>query len=304
MPGVRPAAVKTALRRRAVGMLDPELGEWSAIAPEIRATVPPDVTSLDPDDYVPQPVVPGTGIDLREDAQVAVLRSWVGEHNDLFTALRNDPRINTQALGADHLHNGQYATPDAEVYAAMITRYRPQQIVEIGAGFSTSIARRTIDHIGLECRLVTVDPMPRAEVRDRADVVITSRIEDVDASALNLDDRTLLFVDSSHATRTGGDVPHIFCKLIPALPAGACVHVHDVFIPYDYPPAYRRRLYTEQYVLWTLLVHSTTYRMSFATHYMARTHPELMQQVFGPRVGVDPLYFGASLWFDVAPAGS
>jgi len=265
----------------------------------LRAVAPPDARELSVDAYVPSKERIGTGFDLREHEQVDRVSRWRGVHDELFSLLRSDPRINALAMGQDHLHNGQYPTPDAEVYAAMISDCRPRQIVEIGAGYSTAVARRTIDHLGLACDLTIVDPQPRAEVGDQADTIVRRRVEDVDIESLKLDAQTLLFIDSSHVLRARGDIPRIFHKLIPALPAGAMVHVHDIFIPFDYPDAYRLRLYGEQYVLWALLTHAPRYRVVFATHFMVREHAALMQEVVGPIVGKDPLYFGASFWFAV-----
>jgi hypothetical protein len=78
------------------------------------------------------------------------------------------------------------------------------------------------------------------------------------------------------------------------------IHVHDIFLPYGYPPADVRRLYTEQYVLWALLARGSMFRVLFATHFMSRNHPPAMQQVFGSIVGVDGRYFGASFWVETA----
>jgi hypothetical protein len=80
---------------------------------------------------------------------------------------------------------------------------------------------------------------------------------------------------------------------------GVLVHVHDIFIPFDYPPAYQRRLYSEQYLLFALLAGGDRFRVEFATHYMVRQHGDAMRARFGPVVGVDPLHFGGSLWFSV-----
>jgi hypothetical protein len=265
----------------------------------LKDVVPDDIASLDPEAYVPPESTIGSGIDFRETGQVELLKSWRGKYAELFDALRSDPRINTLDLGRPHIHNGQYPTPDAEIYAATIADRRPGLIVEIGAGFSTIVARRTIAELGLDTRLVVVDPEPRTDVAPVADDVLSSRIEEVDTGRLELGRDSLLFVDSSHVVRPGGDVPLIFCRLIPELPAGVTVHVHDVFLPYDYPDAYRRRLYAEAYVLWALLADSPRYRVTLATHQMTRTQPALMRAVFGEIVGTDDRYYGASFWFDV-----
>jgi hypothetical protein len=218
----------------------------------------------------------------------------------MYALLRSDAAINTESLGRPYLQNGWYPTPDAEVYASMISDFRPTDIVEVGGGFSTRIARKSIEHLGLDTRLLVVDPEPRTEIRKIADTLIESPIESVDASLLPLrGDRLLLFIDSSHILRSRGDVQYLLNGLVPRLPSGAIVHVHDVFLPWDYPFMYQAKFYTEEYVLQALLSSSDRYRVLFATHYMSRAHASEMQKTFGPIVGVDQAHFGGSLWFDV-----
>jgi hypothetical protein len=86
------------------------------------------------------------------------------------------------------------------------------------------------------------------------------------------------------------------CKIIPSLPPHVLVHVHDIFLPFDYPFSYHKQLWNEQYVLQAVLAHAA---VVFATHFMSRTYPEEMQlqEVFGAAVGVDKDTFGASFWF-------
>lgn len=291
-------ALKSAARD-AVRRVDPDLWRYLLVRPYVRQTLPDELEQLDPEQFVPEAAVIGNGVDLREAAQLALLRSWTGRFDSLFSTLRQAPEINTQALGKPYLHNGFYPTPDAEVYAAMIADRRPSKIIEIGAGFSTRIARRTIAELSAKTQLIVVDPEPRADVSSYADTVFSQRLEDVDPAALGIDAGTMLFVDSSHIVRARGDVAAIFCGMIPSLPAGVLVHVHDIFLPYDYPPAYRHRLYTEAYVLWALLARGSLFRVLFATHFMARTQLADMQRTFGTIVGSNKLYYGASFWFEL-----
>lgn len=296
-----PVAVRHSLRDLALGTarrLDADLWRYLTIRPFLREVIPDHLEQLDPEDYLPAPVTLGTGVDLREADQLALLTSWQGRFASLFAGLREDPQINTEAIGRPCLHNRFYPTPDAEVYAAMIADRKPRRIVEIGAGFSTRIARRTISHVGSNTELIVIDPAPRADVSSFADTVFLTRFEDIDRQTLGLDEHTLLFIDSSHVVSTGGDVTDLFCRVIPELPPGVLIHVHDIFLPYDYPPSYVRRLYTEQYVLWALLARNSMFRVRFAAHFMSRNHPAAMQEVFGPIVGVDKLYFGASFWME------
>lgn len=285
------------LVRRAAHTFDPRFLKLGALGPALVDTVPSGALRADPNRFTPDVRGDVTGIDLREDEQLERLHRWAG-YQELFGSLRSDPAINSVHLGRPFLHNGFYPTPDAEIYASFIRDHRPRRIVEIGGGFSTLIARKAIDTDRLACQLTVVDPQPRTDVIDHADSLVRSRIEDLAADELIGEDM-ILFVDSSHIARAGGDVPHLFCHIIPALPAGALVHVHDVFLPWDYPDAYRRRLYSEQYVLQALLTHACRYRVAYATYHMTRTQPRAVQEAFGDVVGGKPELAGASFWFQV-----
>lgn len=283
--------------RRVVHTCDPRFLKLGALGPALIDSVPPGALRADRNRFTPDLRVATTGIDLREDEQLECLRRWAG-YQDLFRSLRSDPAINSVHLGRPFLHNGFYPTPDAEIYASFIRDRRPRRIVEVGGGYSTLVARKAIQADALACELTVVDPQPRTQVIDHADRLVCSRIEDLPADQLVGEDM-ILFVDSSHITRAGGDVPHLFCDVIPALPAGALVHVHDVFLPWDYPDAYRRRLYSEQYVLQALISHAPRYRVVYATHHMTRTQPAAVRETFGDVVGRDPELAGASFWFEV-----
>ena len=283
-----------------------------AVAPDIATrldlgryaqdwVVPRDLEGADPSSFVPEMRAGSEGIELRAEEQLERLERWRREYAQAFRALRDDPSINTLCPGRDHLHNGTFPTPDAEIYAAMIADFAPRRIVEIGAGFSTLIAAKVTSGQGGSCEIVVVDPEPRTDVRDRVDRIENRPVEDVAAGDLPLCAQTLLFIDSSHIARAGGDIPHLFNAILPTAPPGVLVHVHDVFIPYDYPPFCREHLYTEQYVLQALLAHSPRYRVLFATHYMSREHPDPMRETFGQVVGRDPLHYGSSFWFRIEP---
>jgi hypothetical protein len=238
------------------------------------------------------------GIDLREKSQVERVEAWT-KYVDLYYEIRNDPQINTWYGGGDNLHNSYYATPDAEIYVSMIGDQKPKRIIEVGGGFSTLIARRAINYFDIDCELIVVDPEPRTQISAAADRVIRSRVEDVPDTLLQQESDAFLFIDSSHVTKIGGDVPFLFLRAIPSLPSGAMVHVHDAFLPFDYPPSAAQYLWTEQYVLEALLTHSARYQIEIASHWLSHTHTELMQHVIGKGVAQDPNHFGGSIWFSV-----
>lgn len=236
------------------------------------------------------------GVDYREEEQLRRLEGW-DRYAELFSALRADPSINRGSPGGP-VSNPWFPSPDAEAYGAMIGDLAPRHVVEIGAGFSTRVARRAIDALGVRCRITVVDPSPRADVDDVADVVVRERIQAVDPARLPLEDGTLLFVDSSHVAVPGGDVPYVYGRIVPRLPAGAYVHAHDVFLPFEYPRHARGLLYNEQYLVHALLSSSPRYRVLLATHLLSSRHPGALARAIpgiGPRTG-------GSFWFAVEAA--
>jgi len=257
------------------------------------------------DHYVPSRQIGTQGLQLNDREQLARLKKWRGPaYQKLYERLRNDAIINCpfngkSYLGTTCLHNGWYPTPDAEIYASMIYDFRPKQIVEVGSGFSTLIARSALEYSKLDASLTVIDPEPRTDVAKTADRVIYERVEDVKLDQFALTGRSLLFIDSSHITRPRGDVPYLYCEVLPRLAAGTIVHFHDIFLPFDYPTCYDHLCWTEQYVLQALLSNTARYHTLFATQYMTRYHTAGMQQTFGPQVGTDNLFFGASFWIQV-----
>lgn len=277
-------------------LVDPELVTIARLRSSISDVLPPNALRLRDSDYVPRLQLGAHGIDYREPEQLARIERW-RTLQPLFAEIRAETSLRQGPERRDRLYNGQFHTPDAEIYAAFIADRRPTSIIEVGAGFSTRIARRAIDVLGTGTSLTVIDPQPRVAIDSIGDEVIVARVEEL-GNDFQVEPGSFLFIDSSHVVRAGGDVPFLLNQIVPALPAGVTVQIHDYFCPWDYPDAYRRRLYTEQYVVQALLAHAPRFRVLFAAHLMARRHAERMRDTFGPRVADDPDHFGSSLWFE------
>ena len=114
----------------------------------------------------------------------------------------------------------------------MIAIGRPPRIIEVGGGFSTLVARSTLDQLGLDTELVVIDPEPRTDVSEAASRVIRQRVEQAGLTESDFPPSSILFIDSSHILRTGGDLPFLYCHLLPSLPSDVAVHVHDIYLRY------------------------------------------------------------------------
>jgi predicted O-methyltransferase YrrM len=177
--------------------------------------------------------------------------------------------------------NDYFPSPDAEVLYAIVRMFEPARIVEIGSGNSTRLFRHAIADGGLACKLTSIDPFPRREIAEHSDEVFRCKLEHLaDESVFTqLQANDVLFVDSSHEIKPGNDVLKVFLTILPSLTPGVIVHVHDVFLPYEYPKRWiveSRWPLTEQYLLQALLQSSDEYEVLWCGHYLQRTRPGLL----------------------------
>jgi len=189
--------------------------------------------------------------------------------------------------------------PRLDALAAYLTvrRTRPTRIVEIGAGHSTRFLARAIRDGGLNTRLTSFDPEPRASLDGLAGLdLIRAPFESADRSAINeLEAGDILFIDSSHRRQPGSDVAVIFDEILPALRTGCWVHFHDIFLPDGYPTHWAHRRYNEQTAVAELLA-SGGWRIEFAAAHAVR---HLADEIARSVAGEIPLVAGAiesSLW--------
>lgn len=142
---------------------------------------------------------------------------------------------------------------DAAFAYALVRDRRPRRIVEIGSGHSTRFMARAVVDGGLATEIFCVDPQPRAALDGLAVTWLRRRLEESDALPAALGPGDILFVDSSHILMPGTDVDRVLSGLLPALPAGAIVHFHDIFLPAGYPQSWAWRGYNEQNAVAALL---------------------------------------------------
>jgi hypothetical protein len=206
------------------------------------------------------------------DHRYSELLAAVMERRDALAAINRD----LDATMAPAWNNGWQPVLDAAVLYTLVARHRPATYLEVGSGHSTRFARRAIDDHHLATHVISIDPRP-VEV----DALVDERIQQpVEACDLALFDRLgagdILFIDGSHRCFMNTDVTTLFLDVLPRLPAGVLVHIHDIFLPYDYPAEFHRWYFNEQYLLACyLLGGATPFEVVLPTYYACH-QPRLM----------------------------
>lgn len=133
---------------------------------------------------------------------------------------------------------------------------KPKNYIEIGSGNSTKVARKAINDHQLATKITSVDPYPRAVIDSIADKIHRIPLEKMDDLSFvdSLEENDILFIDNSHRCFPNSDVTVCFLELIPRLKKGVIIHIHDMYLPYDYPQFMCDRFYSEQYLLATMLL--------------------------------------------------
>ena len=178
---------------------------------------------------------------------------------------------------------------DAAAAYAMVRETRPRRIVEVGSGHSTRFLARAVADGELDTRITAIDPQPRASISGLNVEWVRSPVQTLQAfPALEKDD--ILFIDSSHQCKPGGDVDFLLGEVIPRLPPGVRVHFHDIFLPDGYPGQWAWRHYDEQQAV-AALIERGVFRMDFSSHQTPKSFSGLLRRL--------PLVPGAvesSLW--------
>ena len=129
-------------------------------------------------------------------------------------------------------------------------------------------------------RVTCIEPYPERRLTEAgiAMELVREPVERVPLERFTeLQEGDVLFIDSSHVVRFGGDVCREFLDILPAVQPGVWIHVHDIFFPHDYPAEWlmqRRLAFTEQYLLEAFLALNPNFRVEAANHWLLLDHPD------------------------------
>jgi predicted O-methyltransferase YrrM len=256
-----------------------------------------------PHRYAAEAEAPGARACYREierifAARTRAFREVIAGLDELAPAL--EAIAETEREGADsrapRFGQGWFPRLDAACAYAMVRRLAPRRIVEIGAGHSTRFLARAVADGELDVRITTIDPAPRAALYGLDFEFVRAPVQRANRALFAaLEPGDMLFVDSSHVAMPGTDVDVILNRVWPALPQGAVVHFHDVFLPDDYPADWSWRGYNEQLAI-APLISSGGAELLFASHYAATRLADALSGTIIARLPIFEGALDASLW--------
>ena len=268
----------------------------------------PDTRELEKKDDLWQKKSDLVGVAFCPERQLAYLEEVFSTYKSEF-----DFRVERSDVPYEfYLNNAEFGLEDSSVFYSMIRHFKPRTILEVGSGNSTMLAARACvrnQQEGHDSRLTSVEPYPRKFLVEGFPGLagqVKSKVEELEFSFFDqLGENDILFIDSSHVVRTGNDVTYLYLDILPRLREGVIVHVHDIFLPYEYPRAWvieNRVFWTEQYLLQAFLTHNPLFEVLFGNFFMMKTYAEKMRNVFSPPAGYRPRSIANSLWMRRAAA--
>ncbi|MCL5071867.1 MAG: class I SAM-dependent methyltransferase [Actinobacteria bacterium] len=187
------------------------------------------------------------------------------------------------------LLNGTFMAIDAHIYYSFIRLFKPKKIIEIGAGNSTKLAQlaclnnKKLDNH--KTKLFAIDPYPLRLNRElkKLSKIIKKNVQEIPIRFFeSLEANDILFLDSTHVLKPGGDVQYEFLEIIPRLKPGVLIHIHDISLPKPYPGVYFKYnwFWNEQYLLQAFLAYNNRYEIIWPGNYLMIKYPKLLKKLF------------------------
>jgi hypothetical protein len=247
----------------------------------------PDMKSLD--DSLWDKKLKLVGISMNEEEQIDLLHSLSLRYREEYEEI---PRGSVDAPSRYYINNGSFESVDGEILYCFIRHFRPSRIIEIGSGQSTCLSAEAItvnreEDPDYQCKLISIDPYPDKLLLSRlkgVGVQVQKGVQNVPLSFFScLEENDILFIDSSHILKIGSDVQYEYLEIIPELKKGVLIHVHDIFLPFEYPKEQAleaHRFYNEQYLLQAFLSFNNEFKIIWAGYNMHTKYPNELEKAF------------------------
>lgn len=229
------------------------------------------------------------GIEINEETMISNLAIFKHKFKNEYEKF---PRSKTSIPYKYYTNNGAFQSVDGEIYYCMVRYFKPRKIIEVGSGNSTYLAAQAIlknkEDYQLNAELIAIEPYPNDTLRigfPGLSKLVISDVQDVHLSEFTkLMKNDILFLDSSHVLKVGSDVKYEFTEILPRLNSGVLIHIHDIFLPAEYPREWilkKHLFYNEQYLLQAFLAFNSAFDILWGGSYMHLKHPDKLEDAFG-----------------------
>jgi predicted O-methyltransferase YrrM len=214
-------------------------------------------------------------IELNFTGQKALLKDFEKYYSDL-------PFFDERIDGLRYYYNNHfYSYTDAITLYCFIRHFKPSKIIEVGSGFSSALMLdvRSLFFNNL-IELIFIEPNPERlfsliSNKDKMGTnIIKDELQSVDLTLFKkLKANDILFIDSSHVSKTGSDVNYLLFEILPTLAPGVLIHFHDIFYPFEYLKSwvYSGKNWNENYLLKAFLMYNKCFEIRFFAHFL-HTH--------------------------------
>jgi predicted O-methyltransferase YrrM len=235
------------------------------------------------------------GINLRTEEQKIQVQKFEKYYDEMPFKPQKQPNLRY------YFDNEFYSYTDAILLYSILREFKPKKIIEVGSGFSSAVMLDTNEmFFNHQINVTFIDPYA-----DRLFSLMTEKDKETinviqsDVQLLSLDVFStleagdILFIDSTHVSKTGSDVNYILFEILPSLKEGVIIHFHDIFYPFEYPKewVFRGFNWNEDYILKAFLMYNTTFEIVLFSEYLHLHHKESFKNL--------PLCYknhGGNLW--------
>ena len=141
-----------------------------------------------------------------------VLLESTHEYFDNLKSIRKSDE-NSDAL-APAYNNGFLPGMDIAMIYTIIRENKPNRYVEVGSGNSTKVAAKAKRDSGIDMEIISIDPMPRAEIDQLANTIVRAPFENSEISLFSeLGENDIVFIDNSHRILPNSDATVFFMEV-------------------------------------------------------------------------------------------
>ncbi|MET0779238.1 MAG: class I SAM-dependent methyltransferase [Candidatus Saccharimonadales bacterium] len=221
------------------------------------------------------------GIDINEKRQLELLKAFRQYYPQIPFSAREKPDLRFYYV------NDWFSYGDAIALYSFIRHFRPKRIIEAGSGFSSAAILDINDRFfdgKIKCSFVepyTERLKTLLRKSDAASQIVEKRVELIDLKFFDqLQENDILFIDSSHISKTGSDLNTLLLEVLPRLNKGVLIHFHDVFYPFEYPKVwvYDGHAWNEDYMLRAFLTFNEQFSIEFFSSYLSNFHADKLNK--------------------------